>query len=112
MAKDVCAEVGQADVSTKSAEQIQTMIGLAMIKVAAAHQAELMASGINLADPSVTRTLGSRVGVQLVGQCPAFFTALARNPDALKQAANAAVILLRGRFLALCARSSAETSRI
>lgn len=89
--KNVCAEVSQEDVSTKSATQIQAMMGLAMIKVVAAHQAELTAAGINIADPSAVQAFGRRVGVQLVGQCPAFFTALAKNPDALKQVANAAV---------------------
>ena len=89
MANDVCAEVSHADISTKSADQIKTMIGLATIKVVAAHQAELMASGINMTDPIVGKAFGSRLAMQLVGQCPAFFMALARNPD-LMQAVNAA----------------------
>ena len=96
MAKDVCTELSQADVSTKSLSQILTIMNRAVAKGVVAHQAELMASGINLADPSVLQAFTRQVPAQLAGQCPAFFIALSKNPDALKQLANAVVNSLEG----------------
>jgi hypothetical protein len=91
MAKDVCTELSQADVSTKAWSQIQATLGLAMVKVVAAHQAEITASGINMTDPNVLQAFMRRVGAQFPGQCPAFLTELSKNPDIFKQAANAVV---------------------
>jgi hypothetical protein len=87
MAAEACTELSKTDLSNKSPDQVKAAIGIPLVQALGRHAAELTASGINVADQKQSEAFGQRVGIQLVGDCPAFIAALAKNPDVIKQGA-------------------------
>jgi hypothetical protein len=83
--KETCDELSKTDFSNKSTDEFKITLGLVLVKVVAAHQAELKTVGVSVSDPQSLEKIGNDVGVQLVTTCPSFLSALTGNPNAVKE---------------------------
>ena len=83
--KETCDELSKADFSNKSTNEFKLALGLALVKVVAAHQAELKTIGVSVSEPQSLEKIGNDVGVQLVTTCPSFLAALTENPNTVKE---------------------------
>jgi hypothetical protein len=87
MAKDACVELSKVDLSKQTPDQFKMTMAMAFISAASKHQSELSTLGINLGQQVDAQKLGAEIGAQMLGECPAAFMSLVKNPETIKQAA-------------------------
>ena len=85
--REACAELSKLDFTNQTADELKVSLGLSLVKVMGQHETELKSFGINTSDPKSLERLAMDVGMRLVTDCPAFYDALSKNPNTVKDLA-------------------------
>ena len=85
--KEACVELSKLDFSKQTADELKVSLGLVLVKVMGQHEGDLKSYGINTSDPKSLERLAMDVGMRLVTDCPAFYDALSKNPNTVRDLA-------------------------